>query len=146
MKGLKGLIRLGRFELDQKRRQLKMFEEQRAAIAQMLQNLHSSVRTEQSIAGQNEEVGFAYANFASASIWKREELERRLVDAEKLVDAAKVELANAFQEVKRYEIVKANREAAAAKAEAMRVQAELDEVGLTGFRRREKDIAGNSDF
>lgn len=141
MKGLRGLIRLGRFDLDEKRRRLKAFEEQRAAIEQALRNLATSVVTEQSVAGHSDDVGFAYANFAQAAIYRRAELEHQLRDAEIMVDAAKQDLAKAFQEVKRYEIVKANREAAAAKAEAMRVQAELDEIGITGFRRRDSGNA-----
>jgi flagellar FliJ protein len=139
-KGLKTLIRLSKWNVDEKQRVLVALQgredEILAAIAQAEQNLIH----EQQVASQDAVgVGFAYGNFANAWLARREQLMQMLEQVRQEIIKARDELADAFNQLKTYEITQKERERRAQAELDKKEQAFLDEVGLNIHRRRGKD-------
>ena len=84
----------------------------------------------------DDETRYAFANFYRAVMQRRETLAKTLSDLEPELEQAREEVANAFRELKKYELAldhRMKRQQATAKR---REQAELDEVAIEGYRRR----------
>jgi flagellar protein FliJ len=69
---------------------------------------------------------------------RRAKLTKSVEETEQQIVEARAALADAYAEVKRYEIAAANRLLAKHRGLERLRQQELDEVALAGFRRREK--------
>jgi flagellar export protein FliJ len=137
---LKTLIRLNRFEVDEKRRDLQRLLDREAEIQAAIARLDRDLRAEQAVAAHPEAaaVGFSYGAFAAAT------KERKAVELDKLaqlypeIEKAREALAEAFGTLKKYEIADANRAAAQAAEEARQETLELDEIALAGHRNNDK--------
>ena len=130
------LIRYHRFLLDEKRRVLREMEEAEARIGSAIEALEAEIRNEQAVAGGSSEVGFAYGGYAARTIRRRSGLKQQLAAAQADVEAAREALAQAFEELKKYEIARDIREEAARQEANRREQLVLDEIALNQHRRR----------
>jgi flagellar export protein FliJ len=129
------LIRLHRFQVDVKRRKLAELELMAQEFRARERELEAQVLAEQKKAGISDVAHFAYPMFAKSVIRRRQNILASIEDIERQLDAAKDELAAAFRELKKYELLEDSRKRKHRK-EVMRVeQAELDEVAL-GIHRR----------
>jgi flagellar export protein FliJ len=136
MSSLDTLIKLHRWQLDEQRRRVTEFENLAAKLRAELLRLDSEKDHEQKVAGNSHEVSFTYSGYARTLIDRRAKLNQSIQETEEQIVGARAALADAFAEVKRYEIAAANRLLAKhRKLESLR-QAELDEVALAGFRRK----------
>lgn len=135
-KGLDALIRIHQFELDEKRRALKELETVRANIETAIRMLENEVDREQKAAVGSVEAGMAYGNYARAAIARRGRLEQNLRDIEPQVEAAREVVAQAFEELKKYEITKAGRDKAAVAEANRKEQILMDELGLSAYMRK----------
>ncbi len=136
MRGIDGLIRLSKWTLDEKRRVIVDLEVLRANLERQIQALDEELERERKFAATSTEAGFSFANYRRVN---RERVDRLMASREEVI--AKIALAQdevneAFRELKKYELVKESRLAAAAREQARREQAELDEAGLQGFLRQ----------
>ncbi len=139
MKGLEALIKIHRFELDQKRRALTEVEALEAGIETNIRNLQTELSEEQEAARHSVEGVYAYGGYARAVITRRENLRQSLTEAAREVAAARDVVAEAFETLKKYEITKANRDASE-RAEANRRETiQLDEIGLNAHARARKN-------
>jgi len=139
MKGLEALIKIHRFELDQKRRALTEVEALEAGIETNIRNLQTELSEEQEAARHSVEGVYAYGGYARAVITRRENLRQSLTEAARAVTAARDVVAEAFETLKKYEITKANRDASE-RAEANRRETiQLDEIGLNAHARARKN-------
>jgi flagellar export protein FliJ len=136
MQLLEKLIRYHKFLLDEKRRVLKALQDEEARIETALHDLQKELVTEQAAARAAPEALYAYGSFARAAIDRRAALHDELVAAAAKVEAAREELAQAFEELKKYEITKDNRDRAEREELDRREQIELDEIASVGHRRR----------
>ncbi|MCC9624158.1 flagellar FliJ family protein [Thalassospira sp. MA62] len=137
-KDFKTLIRMRKWALDEKRRELgEMLGVLENLIAEK-KALEQAVLNEQKVASENPQlVGYAYGNFANAVIAEREILEQRIKAQEQKVDAFRDEVADAFKAVKTAEIAERNRvEAERAEADK-KEQDELDEIGMRSATRHD---------
>ncbi|MGB3810648.1 MAG: flagellar export protein FliJ [Parvibaculum sp.] len=136
MRNRESLIRLHRFHVDEKRRKLAELELMLQEFRARERELEAQVMSEQKKAGISDVAHFAYPMFAKSVIRRRQNILTSIEDIDRQIEAAKEEVANAFRELKKYEIVEDNRKRRHRK-EVMRVeQMELDEVAI-GIHRRQ---------
>jgi flagellar export protein FliJ len=138
MSSLDTLIKLHRWQLDEQRRKVAEFESLAEKLRTELQRLDDEEVMEQRVAGGSHEASYAYSGYARALIDRRNKLVQSVQETEQQIVQARAELADAFAEVKRYEIAAANRLLAKHRGIERIRQQELDEVAIDGFRRREK--------
>ena len=138
-KGLKTLIRLSKWNVDEKQRVLVAMQGREDEILSWIKQSEEQLKEEQRIAAEDSTgVGFSYGNFANAWLNRREQLLTMLEMIRAEIIRARDELAEAFNELKTYEITQRERERRAQAERDKKEQAFLDEVGLNIHRRKEK--------
>jgi flagellar protein FliJ len=134
MKSRETLIRLKKFQVDEKRRKVMQIETMIAEFERMATDLDREIKVEQERAGIHDPGHFAYPTYAKAAINRRENLKRSADELKGQYDDAKEALAEAFEELKKVELLDERdqmRERAAAEAIE---QTELDGIGLMRTR------------
>lgn len=140
MKSRESLIRLRRFEVDERRQKVADIESMIADFRQMSSDLERQIEVEQERAGVSDVNHYAYPTFAKAAIQRRENLVASIEDLEAKLEKAREELAEAFEELKKVELMQ-ERESERSRAYAESVeQEELDEIG----RMSDMGIAGET--
>lgn len=105
MKSRNSLIRLKRFQVDEKRRQVAQIEMMIAEFQRMAAELDDQILSEQKRTGISDVAHFAYPTFAKAATQRRDNL---LVSADDLrlqLDAAQAALSEAVEEMKKIELI-----------------------------------------
>lgn len=134
MRNRESLIRLHKFQVDEKRRKVAELELMLSEFRQRERDLEAQVEAEQRKAGISDVAHFAYPMFAKSVIRRRENILESIEGIEVQLEVAKEELSAAFRELKKYELLEDSRKRKVRKA-AMRVeQAELDEIALSIHR------------
>jgi len=137
-KGLKTLIRLAKFDVDEKRRVLTALQNQEEQILHDILQSEVQLRKEQELAAADSTgVGFIYGAYHRAWMDQRQMLFNRLATIRQQIEIARDELAEAFRTQKTYEVTQANRERREQEELDRKEQAFLDEVAQTQHRRRE---------
>ena len=134
--GLHTLIRLHKWRLDEKRRALAELQALADKLAQDTARLEREILAEQEIARSSPEASFGYGNFAKQAIERRKRLAQSVAQVEHQIAEATKEMAEAFQELKRYELAQEGRDRREDAKRKTRENAALDEVALSGFTRR----------
>ncbi|HEY4133663.1 MAG TPA: flagellar export protein FliJ [Alphaproteobacteria bacterium] len=138
MNGLDGLIRLNKWRLDEKRQALAELERLASRLREQMTMLEQELAAEQRIAATSAEAVITYGHYANAVIVRRETLNKSLAEVEGQIRHALDDVAEAFRELKKFDIVKARRARDAAEKSKRLQQAQLDELGLTLYSRSEK--------
>ncbi len=134
MKSRETLIRLKKFQVDEKRRRVAQIEGMIADFQRMSADLDREIQTEQDRAGIQDPSHFAYPTYAKAAIQRRENLVRSADELRGQLDDAKAALGDAFEELKKVELLD-ERDQARERAEInAREQSELDNIGLMRAR------------
>lgn len=132
--GLASLIRLHRWRIDQKRRDLAELEQKKSGCVQQIQALTAEIEAEQT--GADDAVlAFAYANYVEAALVKRRTLSDALAEMDGAVAAKRAEIAAAYRDLKKFEVAETQRLEREAVEEARREQSAMDEVALNLYRR-----------
>ena len=97
-------------------------------------DLEREIKTEQERAGINDPAHFAYPTYAKAAIQRRENLKRSADELKVQLNDAKELLSEAFEELKKVELLDERDQARERAAEAAEEQAELDAIGLMRTR------------
>ncbi|MBV17679.1 MULTISPECIES: flagellar FliJ family protein [Thalassospira] len=135
-KDFKTLLRMRKWTLDDKRRELGEMMGVLENLISEKEALAQALIAEQKIASENPElVGFAYASFANAVIAEREALDGHIAEQERKIDAFREEVADAFKDMKTVEIAERNRVEAERAEEDRKEQEELDEIGMRSATR-----------
>lgn len=137
MKGLGTLVRARQRELDDKRRALGELQDQADGIIAARDALADEQQREAELALDSPDGGFGYGAFLKASRMRDAAMQADLDGLAGRIEAARDEIADAFAEIKRFELIQAAQEERARKEAAKREQEELDELGLNVFRRNE---------
>lgn len=135
MSALTSLVRVHSWALAEKRRKLAGLETLAQRLADDLARLEAELRSEQAAASGSIEGTVAFPTFVAAALERRKRLRESIADVERAIEAARAEVTEAFQEVKKFELAQAAQEARDAEERARREQAILDELGLTLKRR-----------
>jgi flagellar protein FliJ len=136
MRAMNGMIRLHRWQLDEKRRNLGDLERMKEQFERQVGLLDAEIAAEQ-IAASNDEGRFAYGAYAQTAVQRRATLTRSIADLTTQILTARENVADAFQEVKKYEILSEQRERRARESTTRRDQSLQDEMALQGYRRRQ---------
>lgn len=140
-KGLKTLIRLAKFEVDEKRRVLTALQnEEEKTLHDILQS-EVRLRKEQELAASDAVgIGFMYGAYHRAWMAERQTLFARLGTIRQQIELARDELAEAFRTQKTYEVTQTNREKREQEEADRKEQIFLDEVGMTQHRRKTEEV------
>ena len=126
MKSRDAVSRLKRFEVEEKQRKVAEIETMIGDFSQMAQDLDRQIAIEQERAGVSDTNHYAYPTFAKAAIQRRDNLLASTADLEAKLSAARATLAEAFEELKKMELLE-ERDAERVKIEQARA-AELSAV------------------
>jgi flagellar export protein FliJ len=130
MKSRETLIRLKKFRVDEKRRQVAQIEGMIAEFERMGVDLDREIKTEQDRAGIHDPAHFAYPTYAKAAMTRRENLKRSADELRGQLDDAKAALAEAFEEMKKVELLDERDQARERAEDTARDQAELDTIAM----------------
>ncbi len=136
MKSRETLIRLKKFQVDEKRRRVAQIEGMIAEFERMASDLDREIQAEQDRAGIHDPAHFAYPTYAKAAIQRRENLVRSADELRTKLDDAKLVLQEAFEELKKVELLDERDQMRERAAEEAREQADLDAIGLMRSRAR----------
>lgn len=132
MKSRDTLIRLKRFQVDEKRRQVAQIETMIAEFERMATDLDREIQHEQDKAGIHDIAHFAYPTYAKAAMVRRDNLKRSADELVGQLTDARDALAEAFEELKKVEQLD-ERDASRDRADAAaRDQSEMDRIALAG--------------
>jgi flagellar export protein FliJ len=134
MKSRETLIRLKKFQVDDMRRRVTQIEAMIADFLRMSDELERVIATEQERAGIDDPTHFAYPTYAKAAIGRRENLLQSAAELEAQLDDARAQLADAFEELKKVELLDERDQARGRIEEDAREQADLDSIGLMRSR------------
>ena len=105
MKSRDTLIRLKKFQVDERRRKVAQIEGMIAEFERMASDLDREIKTEQERAGIHDPAHFAYPTYAKAAMARKENLKRSADELKVQVDDAKAALGEAFEELKKVELL-----------------------------------------
>jgi len=134
MKSRDTLIRLKKFQVDEKRRKVMQIEGMIAEFDRMAADLDREIMAEQERAGIHDPGHFAYPTYAKAALNRRENLKRSADDLKGQLEDARGALGEAFDELKKVELLDERDQARERAGEQMREQTELDRIGLMRHR------------
>ena len=129
MKSRDTLIRLKKFQVDEKRRKVAQIEGMIAEFQRMAADLEREIVAEQERAGIHDPAHFAYPTYAKAAIQRRENLTRSADELAGQLDDAKAALQECFEELKKVELLDERDQIRERAAENAREQTELDTIG-----------------
>ncbi|MEI6558809.1 MAG: flagellar FliJ family protein [Rhodospirillaceae bacterium] len=139
MTDLRPLIRFHKWQLDEKQRALAELRNHEDRILADSARLEEEIKAEQRTAGSNYEVAFGYGAFARAAIGRRQLFARALAEVRDRIALAAEDLAEAFREVKTYELAQEERDKRLAEERRHKENLTLDETAQIGHRRREEE-------
>ncbi len=129
MKSRNTLIRLKKFQVDERRRKVAQIEAMIADFQRMASDLDREIVSEQERAGIHDPGHFAYPTYAKAAISRRENLKRSADELAGQLDDAKAALQESFEDLKKVELLDERDQIRDRTAEDAREQADLDALG-----------------
>jgi flagellar export protein FliJ len=130
MKSRETLIRLKRFQVDEKRRRVTQIEMMIAEFQRMAHELDREIKAEEARSGITDTAHFAYPTYARAAMTRRDNLFESAANLGGQLDEAKAQLAEAFEEMKKVEILEDREKAGERALAGAREQASMDAIGL----------------
>ena len=130
------LIRLKKFQVDEKRRQVAQIEMMVRDFERTASELDQQIEIEQTKTGISDIAHFAYSTFAKAALSRRDNLLNSANDMKGKLEAAQDGLAEAIEDLKKVELLD-QREHQREAAEQLKVeQQDYDEIGRLRFSRQ----------
>ena len=134
MKSRETLIRLKKFQVDEKRRRVAQIEGMIADFQRMSVDLEREIQSEQERAGINDPTHFAYPTYAKAAIQRRQNLTRSADELRTQLEDARAALGDAFEELKKVELLDERDQARVRAEDGAREQADMNAIGLMRSR------------
>jgi flagellar export protein FliJ len=130
------LIRLKKFQVDEKRRQVTQIEMMIADFERMASDLDQQIEIEHQKTGISDVAHFAYSTFAKAALTRRDNLLASAHDMKEKLETAQDDLAEAIEDLKKVELLD-QREHQREVAEQNKLeQDEFDEIARLRFRQQ----------
>ncbi len=136
MSSLHSVIRVHRWQLDEKRRALADLESLAERLSLELRRLDEDVDRERAVVGNGGASGTDFANYMKAVQMRREHLTDSREQVERQIAAASKDIAESYRDLKKYEIAQSDRDRNAQLRRARRETAILDEIAVTSHIRR----------
>src|SRR6476620_6582990 len=105
MKSRETLIRLKKFQVDEKRRKVAQIEAMIAEFDRIAAELEREIKVEQDRAGIHDPAHFAYPTYAKAATSRRENIVRSTQGLRAQLDEANAALGDACEELKKAEML-----------------------------------------
>jgi len=134
MKSRETLIRLKKFQVDDKRRRVAQIEGMIAEFERMATDLDREIEAEQARAGINDPAHYAYPTYAKAAMQRRENLKTSAAELRVQLEDAKSALQEAFEELKKVELLDERDQMRERAEDNAREQADMDAIGLMRAR------------
>ncbi|WP_189426014.1 flagellar export protein FliJ [Devosia pacifica] len=122
------LIRLKKFQVDEKRRQLTQIEMMVADFERMATELDQQIEIEHQKTGISDVAHFAYSTFAKAAAQRRDNLLASANDMRHKLEAAQDALAEAVEDLKKVELLDQRETQRESDERAREEQAGYDEI------------------
>lgn len=135
MKGLPGLIQLNQWKVDEQRRKVTELEILSERLAAEVTQLQDDIDREGRNSGESLENSQAFSAFLKGAMAQRETLRGSIEDLQDQISTAKDDLADAYRELKSYEVAQAKRDTREAHKQELRDRVKMDEIGMGIFRR-----------
>ena len=129
MKSRDAVIRLKRFEVDEKRRKVEDIEAMIGELNTMATDLDRQIAIEQERAGVSDVNHYAYPTFAKAAIQRRDNLANSVAGLEAKLAVARGDLDEALEDMKKIELLQER------DAERLRVENPAPELVAVGAHR-----------
>lgn len=131
------MIRLHKWQLDEKRRDMVTLEKMREDLLQNLGDLQKELIAEQKKAASSPVVSIAYGAYAQQVIIRRVNMVNSIIELDASMENVKDQVAEAFKELKKYEVVEQRKQERLRAERNRQEQSELDELAINIHRRRE---------
>jgi|SRR5579862_2638895 len=105
MKSRDTLIRLKRFQVEEKRRRVRQIELMSAEFTRMIVDLDREIANEERRTGVSDPNHFAYPTYARAAAGRRDNLKSSIAELSGQIDEAKEALVEAQAELAKYEAI-----------------------------------------
>jgi flagellar protein FliJ len=105
MKSRETLIRLKKFQVDEKRRKVAQIEGMIAEFGRIAGDLEREIRAAQDRTGIHDPAHVAYPTYAKAAMQRRENLKRSADELKVQLEDGKAALGEAFEEMKKVELL-----------------------------------------
>ncbi|KKC40908.1 flagellar export protein FliJ [Devosia epidermidihirudinis] len=130
------LIRLKKFQVDEKRRQVAQIEMMVNDFERMASELDQQIEIEHTKTGISDVAHFAYSTFAKAAHSRRDNLLASANDMRVKLEAAQDTLAEALEDLKKVELLDQREHQREAAEQLKAEQADYDEIGRLRFRNQ----------
>lgn len=141
MKSRTSLIRVQRFQVQEIQRRVADLERMLDDFRTEQEELEKRVRYEQQKAGITDEGHFAYPTYAKYASMRRDNLTQSIEELSRQVDAERARLADAFEDLKKVELVDESARNRAKAETRRREQAELDEMAINLHQRQTASLS-----
>lgn len=135
MKSRETLVRLHRFQVDEKRRQVADIEAMIADFQRMERELEQQIVAEQERSGITDVTHYAYPTFAKAANDRRANLLRSVEELEGQLAEAREQFAEAYSELKKHELMQEKDQDRKRSELLASEQSDLDAVAAEMHRR-----------
>jgi flagellar protein FliJ len=125
MKSRETLIRLKKFQVDERRRKVSQIESMIADFERIAADLEREIKAEQDRAGIHDPAHFAYPTYAKAAMQRHDNLKRSAAELRVQLEDARSALDEAFEEMKKIELLDERDQMRERAEEEAREQSEL---------------------
>lgn len=135
MKSRDTLLKLYKFRVDEAKTRLHGFEQMRADMTRKIVELEGHLSEESRRATENEIGRFAYPSFARSIRERKEKLAQSIAEIERSIAEARIDVQDAFRELKKFELAEEARVKREADHLAQVEQSDTDERAIQRFAR-----------
>ncbi len=135
---LSTLIRLHKYELDEKKQALAEIYEELAVKNKEKQVIIEKMEFEKSMINNVGEVHFTLSGYIEKVSQQIKAIDAEAMEIEKRAEIAKDKMLDSFSELKKYEMTQAERDRIEEEKQKYKETLELDEIALEGFRRNKE--------
>jgi flagellar export protein FliJ len=135
-KDLKALIKIQKYNLDEKRRMLADLHSKEDYILEQLQLLANQLEIEKKTASENPAFAFNYDAYLDAYMEQKDMFLDKLDSIRKIIEKVQEEVADEFRKLKTYEMTQEKREKEEKYEQDRKEQYMLDEIGTNLYIRR----------
>jgi flagellar export protein FliJ len=134
MKSRDTVVRLKRFQVEEKRRRVAQIEMMMADFGRIAAELDREIAHEEQKTGISDPHHFAYSTYARAASQRRDNLRRSAEDLTAQLDEAKADLGEAFEELRKAESIEGRERSGERASEALRDGVMAAQAGARSFR------------
>ncbi len=122
------LIKLARFQVEELQRQMADVDAARQRLHAQVEKLDADVERERKLAETNPDAAATFGAYSQAMKTRKQNIHVSLSDIDVQAESLREELREAFEQLKKYELLEERRQAAQQARERASEQAELDEI------------------